>query len=67
MGLKILFAARKRSLGQGNIFTSTCKSVHGGGGGRLHPGVSAFKGVLHRGGGASGGLGWADPLLDTIG
>ena len=27
-----LVAARKRSLGQGNIFTSVCHSVHGGGG-----------------------------------
>ena len=29
--LKKLFTARKRSLGQGNIFTRVCHSVHGGG------------------------------------
>ena len=27
-----IFTARKRSLGQGNIFTNVCHSVHGGGG-----------------------------------
>ena len=27
----IIFTARKRSLGQGNIFTPVCHSVHGGG------------------------------------
>ena len=26
-----IFTARKRSLGQGNIFTRVCHSVHGGG------------------------------------
>ena len=25
-----IFTARKRSLGQGNVFTSVCHSVHGG-------------------------------------
>ena len=28
--LQIIFTARKRSLGQGNIFTPVCHSVHGG-------------------------------------
>ena len=39
------FAARKRNLGQGNVFTPVCHSVHRGvcirgvhGGGGLHPG-----------------------------
>ena len=26
-----MFTARKRSLGQGNIFTPVCHSIHGGG------------------------------------
>ena len=29
----VIFTARKRSLGQGNIFTPVCHSVHRGGGG----------------------------------
>ena len=43
-----IFTVRKRSLGQGNVFTSVCYSVRGGG--SLHP-----EGALHPGGG------WADP------
>ena len=31
----VLITARIRSLGQGNVFTGICHSVHGGGGGRL--------------------------------
>ena len=44
--VKQFFTARKRSLGQGNVFTPVCHSVHGGRAG-LHPGgrVSAFWGV----------------------
>ena len=39
-----------RSLGQGNVFTPMCHSVHGGGG--LHPGgVCIGMGGLHPGGG----------------
>ena len=30
-----IFTARKRSLGQGNVFTPVCHSAHGGGGGGL--------------------------------
>ena len=32
MKFSLIFTARKRSLGQGNIFTPVCHSVHGGGG-----------------------------------
>ena len=32
--LPLLITARKRSLGQGNVFTPVCHSVHGGGGRR---------------------------------
>ena len=39
--------ARKRSLGQGNVFTPVCRSVHGEG--------SAFRGSLHPGGLHPGG------------
>ena len=44
--MKQFFTTRKRSLGQGNVFTPVCHSVHGGRAG-LHPGgrVSAFWGV----------------------
>ena len=37
--LKYFFTARKRSLGQGNIFAPVCHSVQGGGGvpGQVHP------------------------------
>ena len=53
----ILITAHQRSLGQGNVFTSVCHSVHGG---------SISEGVLHWGVG-----GWADPpphriLRDTV-
>ena len=54
--------ARKRSLGQGNVFTPVCRSVHGEGsafGGSLHPGG------LHPGGGVC--MGGADPPSDTTG
>ena len=43
-----IFTARKGSLGQGNIFTPVCHSVHGGGHAWLLPGgacVVAFEGV----------------------
>ena len=49
-----IITARKRSLGQGNIFTPVCHSVHGGGGG-----VACSQGVCSGGGGAgacSGGV-----------
>ena len=50
--------ARKQSLGQGNVFTPVCHSVHRGGAfkgrGCLHPGVSAW-------GVSESGEGWADP------
>ena len=31
VGIPLFITARKRSLGQGNIFTPVCHSVHGGG------------------------------------
>ena len=37
-----LVTARKRSLGQGNVFTPVCHSVHTGGRGGLHPGENFF-------------------------
>ena len=69
LNIKIrIITARKRSLGQGNVFTSVCHSVHGGGSaclhpvGDLHPGGSASgEWGLHRGGGG----GWTDRPLDT--
>ena len=42
-----MFITRKRSLGQGNVFTPVCHSVHRG---DLHPGGSTFKGVCIQGG-----------------
>ena len=51
----MFFIARKRSLGQGNIFTSACHSVHKGG---LHAG----EGVCMQGrGSASRGVGQTPP------
>ena len=43
---KLVITARKRSLGQGNIFTSVCHSFCPGGG-CLHPGGSASQRGLH--------------------
>ena len=42
----LIFTGRKRSLGQGNVFTPVCHSVHRGGlhPGGLHPGGSASRG-----------------------
>ena len=40
----ILITARKRSLGQGNIFTSVCHSVYGVWGGGMHGGGHAWQG-----------------------
>ena len=34
-----IITARKRSLGQGNIFTPVCHSVHGGGSASVHAGI----------------------------
>ena len=57
-----LFAARKRSLGQDNIFTPVCHSVHGGGGGCLLPGgCLVWRCLLGGGGGVClllGGAWW---------
>ena len=47
-----IITARKRSLGQGNIFTNVCSSVQG-------EGVCIQEGGLHRGG-------WADPPPNQI-
>ena len=50
--------ARKRSLGQGNVFTRVCHSVHGGWGlhsGGSASGRSASRGDLHQGGLYPGG------------
>ena len=51
-----LFTASKRSLGQGNVFTRVCHSVHRGVVG------SASQGGLYSGGSASGGRDWVDPF-----
>ena len=40
-GFVVIFTARKRSLGQGNIFTPVCHSVQGGGGCLVPGGVPA--------------------------
>ena len=45
-----IITARKRSLGQGNIFTPVCHSVHRGEGGCLVPGGSVPGGDLLPGG-----------------
>ena len=52
-----IFTARKRSFGQGNVFTTVGGGLHSGGSasGGLHSGGSA-SGGLHSGGSASGGL-----------
>ena len=51
--LFVFFTARKRSLGQGNIFTPVCHSVHGGG---MHGerGACMVKGGMHGWGGMCG-------------
>ena len=72
----VSFTARKRSVGQGNIFTSVCHSVHGWWGeggygnfpvcitGHMTKGVSASRGE----GICIGEGGWADPPpWDTMG
>ena len=57
-----IFTARKRSLGQGNIFAPVCHSVHGGGcllpggGGVLAPGGSGPGGMHAQGGACFGGV-----------
>ena len=64
IGAEGRFTVHKRSLGQSNIFTSVCHSVHGrcGGGGRvciqgdLHPGGSCIQEGLHLGGLHTGGI-----------
>ena len=64
-----LLTARKRSLGQGNVFTGVFLSMGGGVGGFGFPACitghmpSIRGGGLHPGGSAygGGGLGWADP------
>ena len=58
--VKQFFTARKRSLGQGNVFTPVCHSVHGGRAGS----ASRGEGSLHSGG---LGWGWAYPQLDAMG
>ena len=58
MGSKANFiiTARKRSFGQGNIFTPLCHSVHGGGGRVPGPGGCLVRGgCLVQGGAWSGG------------
>ena len=54
-----IITARKRSLGQGNIFAPVCHSVYGGGGclvpGGSAPGAPGGKGLLLWGGGMPGG------------
>ena len=57
-----IFTARKRSLGQGNIFTPVCHSVHqgvcseGGGGAWSWGGLLGGRGVLVPRGGLLGGV-----------
>ena len=43
---QLIITARKRSLGQGNVFTLVCHSVHGGG---LPPGGLHLRGVCLQG------------------
>ena len=50
----IHYYGRKRSLGQGNVFTPICHSVHGGEGG-LHPGGVCLGGSVFRGSACGGG------------
>ena len=45
LSIYFIFTARKRSLGQGNIFTPVCHSVHGGGHAWLWGCVCGFWGV----------------------
>ena len=61
----ILVTARKRSLGQGNIFTPVCHSVHGGGVCVVAPGgacVVALGGVRGCSGGGHAWLLWGGML-----
>ena len=57
--IRHIITASKRSLGQGNVFTSVCHSVHRGrsalGGGVCIQGVLHQEGCLHSGGAASRG------------
>ena len=61
VGYALIVTARKRSLGQGNIFTSVCHSVKGGGWWlpsmhhRSHDQGGSTSGGLHRGGLHPGG------------
>ena len=66
-----IFTVRKRSLGQGNVFTPVCHSVHGRGGASkdgLHPreGVCCLGGGLHWRGGLHP-RGSASPLPEHYG
>ena len=44
-----MITARKRSLGQGNIFAPVCHSVHGGVPGQVHPQAGTPPGAVHAG------------------
>ena len=82
VGYALIITARKRSLGQGNIFTSVGHSVGGGGSGGFQACITGHmtRGVLPRGvciggvciqegvclQGGSAG-GWADPLPRYMG
>ena len=55
----LIITARKRSLGQGNMFTPVCLSVHGGR-------VWSRRGCLVRGSG-SGGVAWSGGLCGSGG
>ena len=64
-GQFLIFSARKRSLGHGNVFTLVCHSVHRGGVASrgLHPGelvcILEVAGLYPKGGSACRGC-WAD-------
>ena len=57
----MIFTARKRSLGQGNIFTSMCHSFCPQGGVCLRGGVPPTGGSASRRGVCIQGRGWTDP------
>ena len=67
-----IITAGKQSLGQGNVFTPVCHSVHGGLGFAYHrshdEGVCIQEGFVSRWSASvkRGGGGWADPPSDTM-
>ena len=66
---QLIITARKRSLGQGNVFTPVCHSVHEGSasGGSASEGGLPPGGLHLRGRGVYIQGGWADPSSHTMG